>query len=130
MYTEALVMNKEANLKQIFDGMEGVTLREKRGGLFRYPLHLTQQMRETGIESLDLGQRSFNCLKRAGYDTIGELAEAIAAGKNLKNVRNCGTKSIREIMEKLFLYQYHTMRPEEREKYLAEVILHNAICVS
>lgn len=123
-------MNKETSLKQIFDGMEGVTLREKRGGIFRYPVYLTGQMRETGIESLDLSQRSYNCMKRVGYDTIGKLTEAIAEGRSLKNVRNCGTKSIREIMEKLFLYQYHAMRPEERERYLAEVILRNAVCVS
>ena len=118
-------MNGETNLKQIFDGMEGIRLKEKHGGMFRFPLHLTQQLSETPIESLDLGVRSYHCLKRAGYDRIGELAEAIAGGKSLKTVRNCGAKSVAEIMEKLFLYQYYSLKPERREQYLLEVIAMN-----
>ena len=118
-------MSGETNLKQIFDGVEDVRLKEKRGGMFHFPLHLTEQMGETRIEALELSVRSYNCLKRAGYDHIGDLAEAIAAGKSLKTVKNCGVKSVREIMEKLFLYQYDTLKPERREQYLMEVVALN-----
>ncbi len=110
------------SLKQIFDGIEGLHLREGRNGLFHYPLHLTQSLSDTSIEALELGVRSYHCLKRAGLNTIGELAEYIASGQPLRNVRNCGTKSVREIMEKLFLYQYHIIKPEKREAYLREVV--------
>ncbi len=117
------------SLKQIFDGIEGLHLREGRNGLFHYPLHLTQSLSDTSIEALELGVRAYHCLKRAGLNTIGELAEYIASGQALKNVRNCGTKSAREIMEKLFLYQYHIISPEKRYAYLMEVVaMNNRAC--
>ncbi len=127
MYMEALHMSGETSLKQIFDGVDGVHLREKHGGMFRYPLHLTQRLRETSIDSLELGVRAYHSLKRAGIENIGALAESIADGKSLKNIRNCGAKSVREIMEKLFLYQYHSLKPERRDDYLAEVVVMNAM---
>ncbi|WP_026528393.1 DNA-directed RNA polymerase subunit alpha C-terminal domain-containing protein [Butyrivibrio sp. VCD2006] len=68
-------------------------------------------------EALDLGVRAYNSLKRAGYSTIGELAEAIAEGTEIAKIRNCGAKSCREIMEKLFLYQY-TKLQEKRNSLL------------
>ena len=115
-------MNGETILQQIFDSFEGLHIRETRNGLFRFPLHLTQSLSDTSIDALELGVRSYHCLKRAGLDTIGELAEYIASGQPLRNVRNCGTKSVREIMEKLFLYQYNIIKPEKREAYLREVV--------
>lgn len=117
---------ESTNLKQIFEDVEGVHLREKHGGVFRYPLHLTQRMSETSIDSLELGVRAYHSLKRAGIDSIGELAEAIAGGRSLKSIRNCGAKSVREIMEKLFLYQYYSLKPDRRDDYLAEVVVMNA----
>jgi len=83
-------------------------------------------MSETPIEALDLGVRAYNSLKRAGYGTIGDLAEVIAGGTEISKIRNCGSKSCREIMEKLFLYQYNTLPQEKREGYVKEVILLNA----
>ena len=82
-------------------------------------------MRNTSLEALELGQRSYNCLKRAGYSTIGEVADAISGGNDLKNIRNCGAKSVREIMEQLFLYQYNSLSPDKRSAYLKEVVLLN-----
>ena len=87
---------------------------------------MTERMENTGIEALDLGVRSYNCLKRAGFNTVGELANAIGEGEDLKKIRNCGTKSAMEIMEKLFIFQYESLRPERRERYLLEVIMLNA----
>lgn len=83
-------------------------------------------MSETPIEALDLGVRAYNSLKRAGYGTIGELAEAIASGVEISKIRNCGTKSRREIMEKLFFYQYNVLPQEKRSNYIMEVIKLNA----
>ena len=105
--------------------MNGVELREKKGGKFWFRLHLTHEMTETSIDALDLTVRAYHSLKRAGYNTIGDVANAIAAGQELKNIRNCGTKSAREIMESLFLYQYHALKPERQEAYLDEVTILN-----
>ncbi len=83
-------------------------------------------MSETPIEALDLGVRAYNSLKRAGYSTIGELAEAIASGTDISRIRNCGSKSRREIMEKLCLYQYSVLPQEKKNKYIMEVMELNA----
>lgn len=82
-------------------------------------------MNAASIEVLDLSQRSYNSLKRADYHTVGDVTRAIAAGKDLRTIRNCGAKSIREIMEHLFLYQYDSLSPERQREYLLEVIKRN-----
>ncbi len=54
---------------------------------------------ETPIEELDLTVRSYNCLKRQGVNTIGQLVELREA--DLLNIRNFGAKSIEEVKDKL-----------------------------
>ena len=102
--------------------VEGVNLHEKKGGRFNFPIYYNKQLAETPIEALDLGVRSYHCLKRAGFSYIGELAEATAGGDILKTIRNCGTKSAHEIMEHMFIYQYEVLSPERREKFLRDVV--------
>ncbi len=51
------------------------------------------------IEDLNLTQRSYNCLKREGIHTIGELVDR--SERDLLNIRNFGQKSIDEVKEKL-----------------------------
>lgn len=105
--------------------LNGVILHEKKGGKFHFYMKLTKAMKETPIEALDLSPRSFNSLKRADYHTIGDVALAIAAGKDLRTIRNCGAKSIREIMEHLFLYQYDSLPADGQADYLIEVAKRN-----
>ncbi|CAB1129920.1 RNA polymerase (alpha subunit) [Candidatus Hydrogenisulfobacillus filiaventi] len=58
------------------------------------------RLMEMPIEELDLSVRSFNCLKRAGINTVGELAEK--TDEDMMKVRNLGKKSLEEVKEKLF----------------------------
>jgi DNA-directed RNA polymerase subunit alpha len=51
------------------------------------------------IEELDLSVRSFNCLKRAGINTVGELTNK--TDEDMMKVRNLGKKSLEEVKEKL-----------------------------
>ncbi len=51
------------------------------------------------IEDLDLTVRSYNCLKREGIHTVGELVGRSEA--DLLDIRNFGTKSIDEVKAKL-----------------------------
>ncbi|WP_178297678.1 DNA-directed RNA polymerase subunit alpha C-terminal domain-containing protein [Butyrivibrio hungatei] len=112
-------------LSQIIEQITGDHIREKKGGKFFYRIYLNSKMSETPIENLELGVKAYNSLKRAGFCTIGDLAEAIASGTEISKIRNCGTKSCREIMEKLFLYQLSCLPQEKRESYVKEVILLN-----
>ena len=51
------------------------------------------------VESLDLTVRSYNCLKREGIHTVGELITRSEA--DLMDIRNFGAKSIDEVKDKL-----------------------------
>ena len=51
------------------------------------------------IEDLVLSVRSYNCLKRANIETIGELTSKTE--EDMIKVRNLGRKSLKEIKEKL-----------------------------
>ncbi|MDY5326032.1 MAG: DNA-directed RNA polymerase subunit alpha, partial [Gemmiger sp.] len=54
---------------------------------------------EMTIEELDLSVRSFNCLKRAGINTVGDLVNK--SEDDMMKVRNLGRKSLEEVMAKL-----------------------------
>ena len=51
------------------------------------------------IEELELGVRSYNCLKRAGIQTIGDLLAK--SESELGAIPNFGKKSIDEVIETL-----------------------------
>lgn len=54
---------------------------------------------EKRIEDLDLSVRSYNCLKRAGINTVGELTQK--SEEEMMRVRNLGRKSLKEVIQKL-----------------------------
>ena len=54
---------------------------------------------ETSIEDLDFSVRAYNCLKRAGINTVLQLSEKTE--EDMIKVRNLGRKSLKEIKEKL-----------------------------
>ena len=54
---------------------------------------------EMNIEDLDLSVRSYNCLKRAGINTVEELVHRDE--DEMMKVRNLGRKSLEEIQQKL-----------------------------
>lgn len=58
-----------------------------------------EKMLEMTIEELDLSVRSYNCLKRAGINTIQELTDKSEA--EMIKVRNLGRKSLEEVKNKL-----------------------------
>ena len=51
------------------------------------------------IEELQLSVRSYNCLKREGVNTVGDLVEK--SEQELVDIRNFGQKSIEEVKQKL-----------------------------
>jgi len=59
---------------------------------------------ERPVEELELTVRSYNCLKREGVDTIGQLATMTE--EELMGIRNLGMKSVDEIRSKLLEYGY------------------------
>jgi DNA-directed RNA polymerase subunit alpha len=72
---------------------------EGEGGIFAAAVDEGESVLDTPIEELDLSVRSYNCLKRQGVNTIGQLAEC--SENDLLNIRNFGAKSIEEVKDKL-----------------------------
>ena len=58
-----------------------------------------QKVLETPIDELELSVRAYNCLKRANISSLGELTRK--SEEDLMKVRNCGRKTLDELMKKL-----------------------------
>ena len=58
-----------------------------------------EKVLEMTIEELDLSVRAYNCLKRAGINTVSELVQRNQ--EDMMKVRNLGRKSLEEVEQKL-----------------------------
>ena len=70
-----------------------------------------EKILEMTIEELDLSVRSFNCLKRAGINTVNDLIEK--SEEEMMKVRNLGKKSFDEVKEKLRSLGYDLSSEED-----------------
>ena len=86
-YDDIHVMTVESDVMSMEDVI-------KEGGA--EPQNKGQQMM---IEDLDLSVRSYNCLKRAGTQTVEELTQKTE--DEMMRVRNLGKKSLKEVKDKL-----------------------------
>lgn len=66
---------------------------------------------EMTIEDMDLSVRSYNCLKRAGINTIEDLTKK--SKDDMLKVRNLGLKSLEEVIQKLESYGFGLRNDEE-----------------
>ena len=66
---------------------------------------------EMTIEELDLSVRAFNCLKRAGVNTVGDLVSK--SPEEMMKVRNLGKKSLEEVIAKLQSLGFDLSREED-----------------
>lgn len=63
------------------------------------PDNTEDKVKEMNIDELELSVRSYNCLKRAGINTVGELCNRTS--EDMMKVRNLGRKSLEEVIAKL-----------------------------
>ena len=70
-----------------------------------------EKILEMTIEDLDLSVRSFNCLKRAGINTVDDLINK--SEEEMMKVRNLGKKSFDEVKEKLKTLGFELNSEEE-----------------
>lgn len=89
-----------AHLK-LFQNMAGVPAdQDDMDGHFTEPAEDSgSKILEMNIEDLDLSVRSYNCLKRAGINTVNELVQK--SEEDMMKVRNLGRKSLEEVKKKL-----------------------------
>ena len=58
-----------------------------------------QKKLETSLDDLDFSVRAYNCLKRAGISTLGDLTEK--SELEMMKIRNLGKKSLKEVIDKI-----------------------------
>jgi len=72
---------------------------------------IKEKVLEMTIEELEMSVRSFNCLKRAGIDTVEDLTNRTE--EDMIKVRNLGKKSLEEVIQKLHSLGLDLKKEEE-----------------
>ena len=72
---------------------------------------IKEKVLEMTIEELDMSVRSFNCLKRAGIDTVEDLTNRTE--EDMIKVRNLGKKSLEEVINKLHSFGLELRKEED-----------------
>ena len=129
---DTLYVKNRSTLNKMNTNLEGITIEDILRSVqnkIRFRVYESNRFMGAGLESLDLSTRSYNCLKRAGHNTVGDIVNSISCGDDLKVIHNCGTKSIDEIMFQLFIYNYECLSSEMQKKYMTELIELNGMAV-
>lgn len=102
----AKILNEHLNmLVELSDRAKETTVITER------PETIKEKVLEMTIEELDMSVRSFNCLKRAGIDTVEDLTERTE--EDMIKVRNLGKKSLEEVIAKLHSLGLDLKKEEE-----------------
>ena len=92
----------------------------------RIKIGYTRKTCETSIDEMQLSVRSWNALKRAGVNTIGELIDIIQ-GDGLMKIRNLGRKSMVEIKTKILEQGFMDLSEREKTKFFEYLIENNSM---
>lgn len=98
-YTE--YKNLEESYEWLKRAFETITAQKAEPGAIMAAAEMADVMK-TPLENLDLSVRSYNCLRRAGKDTLGDIADMKES--ELMTVRNLGRRSLEEVVAKLKEY--------------------------
>lgn len=110
--------------------MNGLTMDDIRvlvGNRFRFPVYPDAEYMQTDILALDISQRAYNALRRGQISTIDQLANNINYEGDLRNFRNLGEKTAKEIMLSLLFYQYSHIAENRRPAYMKRLLAINGI---
>jgi DNA-directed RNA polymerase subunit alpha len=112
---DAIAQASEILIKQLaiftdLDRIEGFGEAAAAGDGAQPEVPLAHGMENFPIEELELGVRSYNCLKRVGIETIGDLV--VKTENELAAIPNFGKKSVEEVKETLAAHGL-TLRGDE-----------------
>ncbi len=102
----AKILNRQLNhFVELSDEVGSTEIMEKKEDTGR------DKVLEMTIEELDLSVRAFNCLKRAGVNSVGDLINK--SPDEMMKVRNLGKKSLEEVISKLEALGFNLNTEEE-----------------
>lgn len=82
---------------------------------------LTSQTCNLSIKDLDLSVRSYNALMAHGIKDVGKLVDLLNSG-NLRDVRNLGAKSTKEIQLRAFEFSYEALNEKDKKSFLENLL--------
>ena len=137
MFTEVSAMNEK--IKNILNEMDPympagsmVEFLYSHKKFIRFNVYLSKKELDENLSVLDLSQRSINCLRRAGFNTLRDLLNAISvtgderSKEKLLRLRNLGRKSAEEILLTIMCYQFQILSDRERKEYLQDIVKLNS----
>lgn len=88
-------------------------------GNVKFPIKENESILNAPINALSLSVRSSNALQRNGIRTVGDLLYKLEL---LDKIRGLGVKSKQDVLYGLCAYQYVSLEPKEKQKYLSRLI--------
>lgn len=114
--------NPYAIMKEMLMDLYGLELSDTKKGNFRFPIYLSDKLKDMPVETLEISERGRNCLRRAGYKTLYDLFDNIQGKKDLESIRCCGTGTAQEIIEKIFIFQYNSLSESRKKKFISRIV--------
>ncbi len=120
-------MNKDISIRELYELIEEQGLLEVLSKLqlpLRIAVPISGSSCSLALEELNLSVRSYNGLKRAGINNIGELVDLINNG-DINRIRNLGKKSITEVKTKLLVEGYDALSDRKKLRFLEKLLEFN-----
>ncbi len=90
-------------------------------GTLKVSIALTSATCAISIKDMDLSVRSYNALMAHGVKDLGSLVDLLNSG-NLRDVRNLGVKSAKEIQLKALEYSYEALNEHDKKDFLQNLL--------
>lgn len=109
--------------------IEEILIRNRK--MFHFKVMFTIEQMAQDIDVLDLRPRAYNCLKRYGYNTVGDVVNGVetreeeSSKRQLLKIRNLGRNTAEEILMKIFYYQFLVLSDEKKCDYMQKIVTAN-----
>ena len=109
--------------------IEEILIRNRK--MFHFKVMFTSEQMAQDIDVLDLRPRAYNCLKRYGYNTVGDVVNGVetreeeSSKRQLLKIRNLGRNTAEEILMKIFYYQFLVLPDEKKCDYMQKIVIAN-----
>lgn len=109
--------------------IEEILIRNRK--MFHFKVMFTSEQMAQDIDVLDLRPRAYNCLKRYGYNTVGDVINGVetreeeSSKRQLLKIRNLGRNTAEEILMKIFYYQFLVLPDEKKCDYMQKIVTAN-----
>ena len=109
--------------------IEEILIRNRK--MFHFKVMFSSEQMAQDIDVLDLRPRAYNCLKRYGYNTVGDVINGVetreeeSSKRQLLKIRNLGRNTAEEILMKIFYYQFLVLSDEKKCDYMQKIVTAN-----